>query len=1650
MSTNASTTSYIDTNNFNVTLPGNISGSGEISLPAGSGSLILNSTGTQTISAGFADTLPIRKTGTGTTILSGTSSHSGTVTVEAGRLDNTGSLASTVTVNSSATLGGEGTFNGDVYFNSGSGLVVEPATAGAATVHYAAITGPVGVSFSSTPLTAQMPITLFNYTGGIVGSVGDLTFPALRNPVVTDTGSSVTLSFTSQALVWNGASGSEWDAGTSPRWNPGETDRFYTGDAVTFDDTGVTAAVTLTGSLTPASIAVGSSTNNYALTGTGSIGGSATLSKSGTSTLTLGTANSYTGATSVTAGTLQLGSSTALGSTAAGTTIASGATLDVNGQNLTSSPEPVTVGGTGVGGNGAVVNTSVTGGTLPNVTLSADSTFNIAGSNTLTLGPSSATATGNLDLASNTLTKNGTGTLILNSVSIPNGNIVINQGAVQLLNTYLSGNSNFQQAVSITSPGMITINSGAKLSTNRYAAGLTLTTPITLNGGTIQGFGPGPNGATIASPITLAANSTFDFNAGGYSAGLSSVTFSGVISGPGNLTRIGGSGDIVTLSGANTYTGTTLVSNGTVKLGNASALGAATAGTTIASGATLDMNGQDLGAIAEAITITGTGVGGNGALINSSTTRAAVNNLTLGGNATITNANPLLIGANGTGTSGTLNLGSSTLTKNGTGDLILNGITVSSGSITVNAGRLMLTKDYNNNQQAVSLTGTGTLTINAGAKLATQRWASGLTVTMPIVLNSGELTSDWPGPNNATIASPITLNGANIISFAGGYGNGTLSGVISGTGSLTRTGAQTAYLTNSANTYSGGTTITSGSLAFNSGALGSTGNVTMNGGTLIWNGTNGQDISSRLVMVTGVAATLDVGTNSVAFGSGIGGATTASLTKLGAGTLALNGANNYTGATTLSAGTLILGGSTTSAITAATGTTVGGEGLSTAAITLNEGTTLLANAATTTNQLTTTGAVAVNKTTTGVTVQLQNAPTTVGAQSVPLIKYGTQTGGTTNFNVAAYRSASVSDDTTNKILKLNYTSDAKIWNGVAGNTTWDLAVSSDWSGADLLFYNGDSVAFTDAATSKAVTLTGVLQPAQVTFSNTGANAYTFSGTGSISGTASLAQTGTGTTYLTNGANTYSGGTVISAGILGVGNNANENANALGTGPVTINAGGKLGFYPGSSTTTFNIPNAIVLNGGTLHEEDGYQHFLGTVSVTADSTVTGKWNPKSIWFDGVVSGSAKLNITNGGNGAWVAFTNGANTYSGTVAVNDSVNVVLKDNNTLQFATIDAGASTASVVQVAATNTTPNVVVAGLKGTAIGPKVINADATARTLTVNNATANSFTGTIGDGTATTTANGNLLSLVKSGVGTLTLGGASTYSGATAVVGGTLVVNAANASSATTVSTGATLQGTGTFSGSLTVTGTVAPGSGAVGTLTAGSATIAGTYACEINGANADKLAVTGALTLSPGSTLAITTVAAPTLTTYTIATYTGTAPAFTTVTGLPSGFTVDYSTAGQIRLVQSGFSGWVAGFGLTGGDAAAGADPDHDGIVNAVEYVLGGNPATGTDSSKLPTISLVNTDPDGAGPATAGDYVLFTFRRTAASVAGGTTAACEFDADLTGTWTTAVGATGVVQNVTTDGFGTGVDKVEVYIPKATWQVAGKLFARLRVTVP
>ncbi len=186
--------------------------------------------------------------------------------------------------------------------------------------------------------------------------------------------------------------------------------------------------------------------------------------------------------------------------------------------------------------------------------------------------------------------------------------------------------------------------------------------------------------------------------------------------------------------------------------------------------------------------------------------------------------------------------------------------------------------------------------------------------------------------SNAILGSPSIENGtAGAATLTTGpSGTGTFAGVIqdgaAGTLALAMAGSGTQTITG-ANTFTGGTTFSAGTLSFANGSLGTIGALTMNGGTLQWNGSNTQDISGRVTLVSAKAAGFDTNGNAITFGTALSGA--GNPTKIGAGTLSLTAANTYTGSTAVTGGTLRISGSGslgsgtyTGTIGLATGTTL--------------------------------------------------------------------------------------------------------------------------------------------------------------------------------------------------------------------------------------------------------------------------------------------------------------------------------------------------------------------------------------------------------------------------------------------------------------------------------------------------------------------------------------------------------------------------------------------------------------------------------------------------------------------------------------------------------------------------------------------------------
>ena len=168
--------------------------------------------------------------------------------------------------------------------------------------------------------------TLFTYSGpdpsiGYLQMASSFQSGTRQTYVFNASGGAVTLSVSGAPaanLVWNSSSGL-WDVTTTKSWyNTGTsaTDFFYNADNVTFNDRpgGTSASVIVNGTVLPGSITVSNTAVAYTFSNAdgGQINGSASLIKSEPGTLTINTANGYTGGTTLNSGLLNLGNASAL------------------------------------------------------------------------------------------------------------------------------------------------------------------------------------------------------------------------------------------------------------------------------------------------------------------------------------------------------------------------------------------------------------------------------------------------------------------------------------------------------------------------------------------------------------------------------------------------------------------------------------------------------------------------------------------------------------------------------------------------------------------------------------------------------------------------------------------------------------------------------------------------------------------------------------------------------------------------------------------------------------------------------------------------------------------------------------------------------------------------------------------------------------------------------------------------------------------------------------------------------------------------------------------------------------------------------------------------------------------------------------------
>ena len=667
----------------------------------------------------------------------------------------------------------------------------------------------------------------------------------------------------------------------------------------------------------------------------GVISGTGNLTYAGTQAgvLALNAANTYTGTTSVTGGTLKLGAGGTAGAGAitVGSAATSTASLDLNGQAITNA---INLNGYGAGGNGGTVGALTNSGA--DVALAASTAVTLATASTIG-GNNGKITLANALGGTNVLTKVGSNTLTLTGVSTYTGATTISGGTLQIGGAGSLNSGSYAGAISIASGASFQYSSSAAQTLSGVISGagnlvkdtgtstLTLssasnsyTGSTTVNAGKLLVSGSLGSG-TYAGAINLGADGTLEINKS------SSQTLSGVISGGGRLTKYS-SGTLI-LNGANTYTGGTTLATGTLQAGTNTAFGTGDiAVTSSGSGATLDLYGKT---IANNVSVTGHGIGGStgstGAIISST---ASTGKLT--GNVTLTGETSIGNNTNDFEISGVIS-GAFKLNKLGGNTVTLSGLNTYSGGTDVenNSSTPGILK-AGSSQAFGDSTGLVTVVSGSAVDLNGQTIGNAFSVAGTGVSNGGVIYN-----SNTTTAGTATGNiTMTADSSFGGAGNLSLTGVVSGAFNLTKTGAGILTLGGAnANTYTGTTTVSTGTLKLGhaSGLGNATSAVTITGGTTLdlngytlarnlltssaGVGSNGGLINSNTSTSGGVTGTVTLGGGSPSFGGAgnfsISGAVSGgySVTKVGAGEVSLNGLNTYTFGTTISGGTLKIGGS---------------------------------------------------------------------------------------------------------------------------------------------------------------------------------------------------------------------------------------------------------------------------------------------------------------------------------------------------------------------------------------------------------------------------------------------------------------------------------------------------------------------------------------------------------------------------------------------------------------------------------------------------------------------------------------------------------------------------------------------------------------------
>jgi autotransporter-associated beta strand protein len=1174
------------------------------------------------------------------------------------------------------------TINGSVNVAASSALVVgnnvgggsvAVTTAGAGLMLNANLTGSGNLTVTNNASTANMLILAGNNSG----YSGTITFGGTAGRVARFTSASA------------GSANATWSVGTG----------------VVLQTNGVAVSLgTLTGTGTvnnatgAGTISVGAGNFTGTLTdGTGTLA----LTKVGSGTLTLGGVTSnYTGATTVSQGTL-LVSPGALSGTAV--TVSSGATYAA--QSATSGTVntnvSVSAGGTllvrplsaGATITMPTVSTAATGtitfdtGVLGNPTAAplAVTTFTpIAGTKLKFLGSGLSAGTFAALNYTGSLGGAGFGGLSLVLPFRVTGNLVDNAGVsvgVNITGTAKpawNGNVNANWNIDTVGDGSTgTANWVASTGPNTYVEAGVGTDSVIFDD-TASGS-PNVNLTTTLTPGGVSvANSTLAYSFGG----------TGRITGGAAFTKSGTGAITIKNTGTNDYSGGTFINDGTVTLGDGVTSGAGTLGTAtvaVTAPGTLEFNRPDDFTFANVIT-------GNGSLKKSASNTATLSGATAAGAVNLAAGTLRFTGGGNlsgaiTGT-GALTVAGGTLQISGTDANTYSGLTtVSAGTLQLNkpagidavGGNILITgTGVLAPLQASQIPDTATITYNKTGTNQGNVTIGNETFAALTIVNGNDTGSQVLANNGFVVTGLVTAQGSGVFSIASGHA--------ASAGGLSVSGSATVRIAGN-----------SGNSSLSVGALG----ITASGGLIqVGQGTGAFDavlnLGGDLTTTGNLSITdgaflgaslrqLNIGATTRTFNIGAGTTTTIApdiagtggITKTGNGTLQLTAASNsnYSGATTVSAGTFlttpshaggsvsVAGAATLGVTLASVATTFVSTDLTTAAgSTLRLATGALGNPLT---PVINTGTFTVDGAT---TIQLTGTALTSGT-GIPLISYATF-GGLSGFSglsvtLPTRMAGTLVDNVGASRVDIDLSVEQAKWNGnVNGN--WDIDTdgtggtgTTNWlttvSNTGTRYFQGppittDTANFDDSATGTTnVTLTTGLTPI-ATIVNNSTLTYTFAGAGTLTGATSLTKTGTGTLILKNSAAyTNTGGTTINNGTLQVGDGVTPGLGILPTTAVTNNA-----------TIALNRPDdfavTTVINGlGTIVKQN-----TNTATFTLPTTSSAEFHADAgtLLFSAAANLSGPL-VSNGG----VLQTMAGGTLSGPVTINGGGQVLLSAGGTV---------------------------------------------------------------------------------------------------------------------------------------------------------------------------------------------------------------------------------------------------------------------------------------------------------------------------------------------------------------------------------------------------